>query len=367
MIPCLVDNTCNQMKGGVTMLIQCTKKLLDQLKIKSAPKADENPFFSWHANLLYINRRKTVVLINDQTRYAIVLYGLKEKDFSQIHQRIVQAIQEVFQSEGISEEIVARYLEEAGELTFTSTKDRAAVARLNKACSYAEMFSSLMDIETGVANELSMRISHMLMSIGGKDYFQPNEQLYQELQQWAGKKIFDTRAVEMKVTLMLQGHEVWRRLVVPLNRTFHQLHEILQTAFDWMDYHLHEFYIFDQTTQGHETNWNDPAYTLEGYKPIVNLVCNQEAFSYPGDVQMRMENGIRLSEYIPASKLLMYNYDFGDDWRHKIEVIRVLEHYDGNHPACTAGAGNAPPEDVGGEGGYQWGRFKGNQPEKLVP
>jgi len=32
---------------------------------------------------------------------------------------------------------------------------------------------------------------------------------------------------------------------------------------------------------------------------------------------------------------------------------RVIDNYDKNYPVCLAGEGNAPPEDVGGEYGYE--------------
>ncbi len=68
-----------------------------------------------------------------------------------------------------------------------------------------------------------------------------------------------------------------------------------------MDYHLHEFFILDQAAAGQETN---------------------------------------------------YHYNFGDSWRHKIEVKRLIDDFEKNHPVCIDGEGAAPPEDVGGEGGF---------------
>ena len=44
------------------MIIGCTKKLLDFLGIKPLKTAEEvDPLFSWTANLVTINRRKTLV------------------------------------------------------------------------------------------------------------------------------------------------------------------------------------------------------------------------------------------------------------------------------------------------------------------
>jgi len=42
------------------MLIQCTKKLLDVIERKPVAYEEENLLFSWHADLITLNRRKTV-------------------------------------------------------------------------------------------------------------------------------------------------------------------------------------------------------------------------------------------------------------------------------------------------------------------
>lgn len=50
----------------------------------------------------------------------------------------------------------------------------------------------------------------------------------------------------------------------------------------------------------------------------------------------------------------IYEYDFGDSWRHQIAVTPVAEPRSGwSYPLCVAGAGAVPPEDVGGVHGYE--------------
>ena len=36
---------------------------------------------------------------------------------------------------------------------------------------------------------------------------------------------------------------VWRRVVIPDKITFFELHQIIQTVFQWEDVHLHDFRI----------------------------------------------------------------------------------------------------------------------------
>ena len=45
-------------------------------------------------------------------------------------------------------------------------------------------------------------------------------------------------------------------------------------------------------------------------------------------------------------------YDFGDFWHHYIETEEILKDYKSNKPTLLEGEGKAPPEDVGGPGGF---------------
>lgn len=317
------------------MLIQCTKKLLDELGIKPVKDFTEEPLFSWHTNLVRINHRKTVVLVNDSNRYVIVLYGLKKKDFNNINEIIPKAIREMLLDEGIKIKIVEDFMQHSPQIVYTKTKDRSMVARMNKACDVIAFFGGEYKNSTIFQSTVSMKASASLVGDGKNDYFHPNELMYKELEAFANEPVFSCKAVQLKITLELDKHNVWRRIVVPYNITFKNLHDILQVAFDWKEWHLHEFYVYEEE------------------QPVVNLVCNEEAFAYPNDTEMIMEKDVKLSAYIPKYRRLEYNYDFGDFWQHYIEVEEMIEDYPQNYPVCLAWEGNTPPEDVGGDGGYE--------------
>ena len=337
------------------MLICCTKKLLDQLNIKPAPCPDVEPLFSWHANLLRINRRKTVVLVNDKNRYAIVLYGLKAGDFKKLDQHIAQAIRLTFQEECIRDEVIEQFVNHYGQVTFTKTRGRTPVARMNNSCQMVLYGHEDLMVEGIYQIGVGIRVSRLLAGDGLNRYIRPNEEMYKDLADFAAAPIFSCPAAALKITLDLDEHQVWRQIVLPLNTTFDQLHQVIQIAFGWQNYHLHEFFIYGQETldSGAFINHNHSGYHKEGFKPIINLVSNEDAFDYADKVggQMILEAGIKLSEYVPAK--MKYIYDFGDNWQHYIEVEKVLADYDKNHPVCLAGAGNTPPEDVGGQHGYE--------------
>jgi len=333
------------------MLIRCTKKLIVELKVEPESVEEENSLFSWHSNVIMVNRRKAVVLVNDHNRYAVVLYGLKAKDFKRFTEIALQGIRETLQRDGVSDKVIDKYLLHTDEVSITKTKDRTSVARMNKACDNAYFFDELWDVDSIVQPDLGIRVSRILVGDGKGSYILPNEKMYEDLTLFAGQPIFEVKAAILKVTLRLEKRQVWRRLVVPTNLSFNQLHQIVQTAFGWQDYHLHDFHVYgkeiavgNHITEGHNEKTQ---------QPIIHLVCDEEAFSYPGEVDMKHEKGVKLSEYIPACEKMTYTYDFGDDWNHDIEVESMIENYEANYPVCLEGEGNTPPEDVGGEYGYE--------------
>ncbi|WP_226670453.1 plasmid pRiA4b ORF-3 family protein [Metabacillus litoralis] len=329
------------------MLIQCTKKLLTELKVKPALTSEENALFSWHANFLTINRRKTLVLMNDSNRYIIVLHGLKAAHIKKIDQFILQSIEETFRDEGVKDDVIEQYISQAKEVAFTTTKDRTHVARLNKACEAVAAFESELNLDKINQSALNKWVSRLIVGNGKNDYSSPNEDLYADLSNLVGNRIFSPEALILHVKLILENRHIWRRIVVPKNITFTDLHKTLQIVFGWQDCHLHEFTIYKAKPKDiDKMKHND-----DNLMPVTKIVSHEEAFELESSVPVKFETGEKLVDYLPAE--IEYTYDFGDVWQHSIVVEQMIDNYDVNHPTCLAGEGNAPPEDVGGEPGYE--------------
>jgi len=60
---------------NIDMIVRCTQTLLEELKIKpTEEEGGSNPFWSWHAKLFHIERRKCVLLSKDsQTPLSLTL------------------------------------------------------------------------------------------------------------------------------------------------------------------------------------------------------------------------------------------------------------------------------------------------------
>ncbi|RBQ15795.1 plasmid pRiA4b ORF-3 family protein [Spongiactinospora rosea] len=129
----------------------------------------------------------------------------------------------------------------------------------------------------------------------------------------------------IKVTLDGIRPPIWRRLEVPSAITLRDLHEVVQAAFGWEDYHM---WVFDSPLGRHGIT--DP------------------------ELKIADASAVLLHEAIPAvGDRLQYTYDFGDNWKHTIQVQAVAPAAsDIAYPRCLAGRRACPPEDCGGAWGY---------------
>ncbi len=93
------------------MLIGCTKSLLEFLKTSPVKREEEtDPLFSWTANLIVLNRRKTLFAVNDATQYCFVLHGLTTKLIPKIYELLTSGIRAVLESEYVAPDIIKNNL-----------------------------------------------------------------------------------------------------------------------------------------------------------------------------------------------------------------------------------------------------------------
>jgi len=125
--------------------------------------------------------------------------------------------------------------------------------------------------------------------------------------------------------------EVWRRIVVPTDYTFYQLHKAIQGAFGWENSHLFQFSqsgLMDKICYGYAGDDIDPEITtIDARKTRISKIFKKAGQTY------------------------CYIYDFGDGWTHQI-LLEKIEQKDMYVPYCLDGSGACPPEDVGGISGY---------------
>lgn len=114
------------------LILECTKKLADEIKVNlDNISLNADPLYEWHANLFTFRRRKCCILMNNETRYCIILYGLKKEHFLDFGRVIITAIEKNFLAEGTDPKIVNQYVESIDKVIYSKTYDRSILGQMN--------------------------------------------------------------------------------------------------------------------------------------------------------------------------------------------------------------------------------------------
>jgi hypothetical protein len=141
---------------------------------------------------------------------------------------------------------------------------------------------------------------------------------------------------QFKITLNEISPTIWRRIQVPGDYSFWDLHVAIQDVMGWLDYHLHEFELKHPDSQ-----------------TTVRIGIPDEDFDWSRETLAGWV--VAIADYFTeANRTAVYTYDFGDSWVHQIELERIDSRSpQKKYPLCIGGERACPPEDVGGVWGYE--------------
>ena len=94
--------------------------------------------------------------MDNETRYSVVIYRPQQKDFKRIKGLIREAIITVLFMEGVSEDIINSYMEDAGDIVFSKTANRSLVAKMNNAVNEIQMMQEYLDESTRIQRYISI-------------------------------------------------------------------------------------------------------------------------------------------------------------------------------------------------------------------
>lgn len=136
---------------------------------------------------------------------------------------------------------------------------------------------------------------------------------------------------QLKVQLKGVRPPIWRRFLVSNTSTLEEFHHTIQIVMGWTNSHLHQF-ISGKSRYG----MVDPEFGMDW------------------DDDLQDELNFKVKDLLKSEgDSIVYEYDFGDGWEHKITLEKVLP-FDKEQflPLCIKGKRGCPPEDVGGVWGY---------------
>jgi Plasmid pRiA4b ORF-3-like protein len=324
---------------GLVLVLRGTKKLRDRVKGEPAADGEESTtaLGDWFANALFW-RTQVALLVNRRTLLPVFM---ELAPAATLLDRAPAAIEAVLRRHGVDEPFLAAERKAMSEARIAPTNDRRVLGAMNEFAFHGEWLwkEGQHDLEA-----ISLRLSSLIVGklaegspdralaavLGGtepsaKVIAFPSERTAPAAspRAHAASDVF-----QLKVTLLDTKPPIWRRVLVDGASTLDHLHEVIQAAFGWWNYHLHEFEV-GRTRYGvpdPDEDWGEPP---------------------------RDERRTRLDAIAGEGSSFQYTYDFGDSWDHKITVEKVLPADVATVPACIDGRRACPPEDCGGTWGYR--------------
>jgi len=131
-------------------LIRCTAKLLKEMRLKSRDLEQAEPPFSflgqWHANLIHINRRKTLLFVNDRTLFNFVVPDVARSQIKDLREEFRSTLSCVLAAESIPDKVRNRILEEYEDIEYAKSSNRSVL---------------------GSANDLAFHYKYQILEAGG--------------------------------------------------------------------------------------------------------------------------------------------------------------------------------------------------------
>ena len=327
------------------LVVRGTQKLRSRVTTPAAAVGEVSTTVlgDWFATALFW-KPQVALLVNQRTFVPVFLPLAPAQT---LLARAPDAIAAVLWRHGADDAFVAAELEAMREARIARTNDRSVVGVMNEFAFHGELRG-----QNGIdaLEDLSMELARMpLGPLRSRSGF-PDRELAAVLgldpaaatpmrrapaagaPAGAPARATGGRATpvyQLKVTLTGTKPPIWRRLLVEASATLAQLHEVIQAAFGWWNYHLYEFEVGRSRYGIPDSDWDvgPPA---------------QDART------------TRLDEVASVGSSFDYTYDFGDNWEHKVTVEKVLDTSPvASLPACVDGRRAGPPEDCGGVWGYE--------------
>lgn len=159
------------MQLGITALLQ------KYLKLPVQPYGEPiDLFFCWEVQIVKYQGKNTLVAVNANNRYGVVMTGIKSSEWKQLSKLMIEAIESGMLQDGYTKEQIDAYFLLAGKWKITKTHGRKPVGGLNRAIDYLHYIPEEMTKQQKYQPLHCRQINKdICVPIGFKDYGYPVE------------------------------------------------------------------------------------------------------------------------------------------------------------------------------------------------
>jgi hypothetical protein len=113
-------------------IIRCTAKLLTELKSELTIEPSQCPsWYDWHANLLWVDRKKCILFTNDQSLYSFFVHPMKKPSLEKFAEVFRLGLFKSLMGERLSEQQVEYVLSKYGHIVIGKTNNRSVLGSMN--------------------------------------------------------------------------------------------------------------------------------------------------------------------------------------------------------------------------------------------
>ena len=109
-------------------LIRCTAKLQKEMGLKKSDLVEDEPKFSylgsWHSNLIYINRSKCVLFMNDKTLFNFIVAGVSRAEIKELSSMFIENLHSIPADEGFDQSTINKIRSEYDEIGYAKNKQQ---------------------------------------------------------------------------------------------------------------------------------------------------------------------------------------------------------------------------------------------------
>jgi hypothetical protein len=119
---------------------------------------------SWHANLLWIDRRKCVLFTNDQTLYSLFVPAMKKPQFETFQEVFRLNLYKSLMSEALSERQIESVFNEHRQIRIARTNSRSVLGSMNDLAAQVQCRVNMMDgLDNTDLHELNRELNRIPM------------------------------------------------------------------------------------------------------------------------------------------------------------------------------------------------------------
>jgi hypothetical protein len=115
--------------------LKCTKLVRDFTGIipeSISPAIDDSTDLgSWYVNMFTVDRRKTLIFMNERTLMSFVAYGVKKSNCSDLRPVFLHGVEQLLQMEEVPYDRIVQIVDEYADIRYVKTDSRSALGSMN--------------------------------------------------------------------------------------------------------------------------------------------------------------------------------------------------------------------------------------------